>query len=545
MSFGDPKLASNTIEKISDTNGEPVELRTITGSTGFNEALIKEPVSLANATTIKLMLCLLLGCFCQTMNGYDGSLFGGLTSNKTFLSFFHGTNNGEWAAFNSAMYQIGGVCALPFVGPLVDTWGRKVGMSIGAWLIILGTIINGTTLYDADVGQLKGGRFLLGFGVSIVSAAGPIYVVETAHPAWRGVLTAYCNTFWFTGSILASGAVRGGLNLVGNMSWQIPVWLQMVFPGIIALFVWLIPESPRWLFVHNKREAAKDTLIKWHGQGNVDSAWVRLQLAEYEEFLNTDGADKRFWDYRALFRNRASRYRIACNVIFSIFAQWAGNGVLTYFLPAVLTVAGYSDSITQANINLAYACFQFFFALVGAAFVERLGRRKLMLFSMGACCLVWVGMTVASGLFAQSDQTNSSAAKATVAMIFIFGACFSIGITPLQALYPVEVLSFEMRAKGMAFSSLAVNAGGLLNQFAWPISLARIGWHTYIIFIVWDAIQWLVFYFIMPETRRRTLEELDEIFNSKRPVKTSLVPRKVEVDTAGSIIAAEPLEAKV
>lgn len=152
-------------------------------------------------------------------------------------------------------------------------------------------IINGTTLYNpGDIGQLQGGRFILGFGVSIVSAAGPIYVVETAHPAWRGILTAYCNTFWFTGSILASGAVRGALTLGGNISWQIPIWLQMVFPGLIVLFVWFIPESPRWLFVHNKREKATETLTKWHGYGNPDSAWVKLQIAEYEEFLNLNGA---------------------------------------------------------------------------------------------------------------------------------------------------------------------------------------------------------------------------------------------------------------
>lgn len=125
------------------------------------------------------------------------------------------------------MYQIGGVVALPFVGPAVDTWGRRVGMLIGASIIIIGTILNGTTVHldwPANVQQLKAGRFLLGFGVSIVSGAGPIYVVEVAHPAWRGVITAYCNTFWFVGSILASGAIRGGINLKGTVSWQIPVW---------------------------------------------------------------------------------------------------------------------------------------------------------------------------------------------------------------------------------------------------------------------------------------------------------------------------------
>jgi nitrate/nitrite transporter NarK len=90
-------------------------------------------------------------------------------------------------------------------------------------------------------------------------------------------------------------------------------------------------------------------------------------------------------------------------------------------------------------------------------------------------------------------------------MIFIFGAIFSIGITPLQALYPVEVLSYEMRAKGMAFSSLAVNAGGLLNQFAWPVAMRNIGWKTYIIFTIQDAVQAAIIWWMIPETKDRTV----------------------------------------
>lgn len=200
---------------------------------------------------------------------------------------------------------------------------------------------------------------------------------------------------------------------------------------------------------------------------------------------------------------------------------------MTYFLPAVLTTAGYTDSITQANINLGYSCFQFAFAMLGAAFVEKLGRRPLMLFSMTGCCLVWIGMSVASAEFAGSE--NDGAAKAVLAMIFVFGGVFSVGITPLQALYPVEVLSYEMRAKGMAFSSLAVSIAGLLNQFAWPIALANIGWRTYIIFTVWCAIQSAAMYVFMPETRKRTLEELDQVFAAPNPVKASLEPTAVKV----------------
>nr|OQO16755.1 hypothetical protein B0A51_15710 [Rachicladosporium sp. CCFEE 5018] len=539
MSALQEKAATSAVEKIIDSS-DVAEVKVVKGGEAYNEALIKERPPFWNMHTFKLIGCILLGCFCQTMNGFDGSVFGGLTANKTFLNFFHGTADGEWAAINSAMYQIGGVCALPFVGPAIDTWGRRYGMHIGAWLIIIGAVINGTTELTHNVGQLKGGRFLLGFGVSIVSAAGPIYVVETAHPAWRGLLTAYCNTFWFTGSILASGAIRGAITLTGNTSWTIPIYLQMVFPGLIAIFTWFIPESPRWLYVNNKREKAVQVLNEWHGYGHADSAWVKLELEEYEAFLNMDGADKRWWDYRALFRNRASVYRITVNCLFSIFAQWAGNGVLSYFLPAVLTTAGYTESITQANINLGYACFQFVFALTGAAFVDRIGRRPLMLFSMCGTSLVWVGMTIATAQFNQ-DKTNDSAARASIAMIFIFGAVYSVGLTPLQALYPVEVLSFEMRAKGMAFSSLAVNAGGMLNQFAWPIALSKIGWHTYIIFIIWNAVMATVFYFFMPETKNRTLEELDTIFESPNPVKTSLKAHKVALANDGTILASDEI----
>ena len=421
--------------------------------------------------------CVLIGFLCQTANGFDGSLFNGISANSRFLKFFNGTVDGPWQAKVSAMYQIGSVVALPFVGPCIDTWGRRTGMFIGSIIVCIGTIVSATTVTNGSIDQFMGGRFLLGFGVAIASAAGPIYVVETAHPAFRSIVTAYANTTWFVGSILAAGATRGGLNLSGNMSWALPVWLQLFFGGIVVIFCYLIPESPRWLYVNGKKDQAREVLTKWHGQGNPDSPWVKLQLEEYDGFLNLEGADKKWWDYRALFRNRASRYRLACNCVFSICAQWAGNGVLSYFLPAVLEASGYKEDVVKANINLGYSVFQFAFALAGAAFVDKVGRRPMMLFSMGGCSIVWIGMTIASAIFKQSgeENPNASAARATVAMIFIFGATYSVGITPLQALFPVEVLSFEMRAKGMAFSSFSVSAGNLLNQFAWPNSLHNIG----------------------------------------------------------------------
>lgn len=281
--------------------------------------------------------------------------------------------------------------------------------------------------------------------------------------------------------------------------------------SLIVIFAYFIPESPRWLYVNNRVEAAKAMLVRYHGEGNPESEWVKLQMREYDELLEMDGADKRWWDYRALFYDKSSWYRVYCNCCIAICGQWAGNAVLSYFMSSVLDVAGYPGTIAQANITLINNCQQFFWAMCGATIVDRVGRRPLLLFSNYGCCLCWLAITIASAEFAShggSETTDPSAGKACLAFIFIYGAIYSIGYTPLQALYPVEVLSFEMRAKGMAFSSFAVNAANLLNQYAWPVSMQKLGWRTYIIFTIWCFIQGTVIFFTIPETKNRTVSFL-------------------------------------
>lgn len=101
-------------------------------------------------------------------------------------------------------------------------------------------------------------------------------------------------------------------------------------------------------------------------------------------------------------------------------------------------------------------------AFIGCTTVDKFGRRPLLIWVNVGCCICWIGVTAASGIQATKHDAASSAA--TVAMIYIFQAVYSFGWTPLQALYPVEVLSFEMRAKGMAFSTMFVNIGKCLCE---------------------------------------------------------------------------------
>jgi MFS family permease len=170
--------------------------RMMLGDDNFAQAMIKEPPMPWNFIATQLYLFSVVGFFCSTSNGFDSSLFGTLLDNKTFTAFMDVGNVGIGAGIVTSMSQIGGVAALPFIGPAIDTWGRRGGMFIGGLIIVVGVIIQGTCVANHNVHQFMGGRFFMGMGVNIISASGPTYCVEISHPAYRGTVTAIYNVFW-------------------------------------------------------------------------------------------------------------------------------------------------------------------------------------------------------------------------------------------------------------------------------------------------------------------------------------------------------------
>ncbi|OJJ50293.1 hypothetical protein ASPZODRAFT_58497 [Penicilliopsis zonata CBS 506.65] len=506
----------------------------VQGSEMLKAAMEKEPPQPRHKRMLQLYAIVTVAFLCSSINGYDGSLMSNMLVMPTFESEFGASIVGIKAGYISAMYTIGGVCALPFVGPASDTWGRRAGMCIGCGFVILGTIIEGTSNISGKLAQFLAGRFFLGFGNSIAASAAPIYVVEISHPAYRGVMTGLYNTIYNVGSIAAAGALRGGENHAGNTAWLIPTWVQMLMPGLVCVLAFWLPESPRWLYCNDRAEAARAVIVRYHGLDREDSAYLHLQLAEYSEGLKLDGADKRWWDYRALFKDRASRYRLMCNLILSVWGQWSGNGFTSYFMPAFLATAGVTNALTVLNINLGTSFSGWFISMAGASYVERIGRRTLFFSVLLGISFWWVMITISAAIF---HHTGSKAAgDAAILFVNLFGATYSFGITPLQALYPVEVLSYEQRAKGMAFSSLVVNAASLVNMFAMPVAIERIGWKLYIVFAVWVLVEAAVVYFFLVETRGRTLEELDHIFQSDNPRKASIAKKKLTLDADDNIV---------
>lgn len=133
----------SAIDHVDSDNMEKptaVVTKVVMGDEGFNQAMIKEPPFPFNAVAIHLYLISMIGFCCSTSNGFDSSLFGSLLANESFLNFFAVGNVGLKAGIVSSMNQIGAVVSLPFVGPAIDTFGRKAGMFIGASVIIIGGI---------------------------------------------------------------------------------------------------------------------------------------------------------------------------------------------------------------------------------------------------------------------------------------------------------------------------------------------------------------------------------------------------------------------
>lgn len=472
----------------------------------------------------RLYLVLACAYLCGCLNGYDGSLMGGLNGMESYRQYFGTQVDGESTGLTFAMYNIGSLAAIFFTGPVNDWLGRRWGMFVGAVIIIIGTGVQATAPHGQ---QFLAGRFVLGFGVSFCCVSAPTYVSEIAHPVWRGTLTGLYNCTWYIGSIVASAVVLGCSYLPGLEGWRIPVWCQLCTSGVIVVCAFLLPESPRWLVANDKTDEARRVLAKYHGEGDENHPLVKLQLQEMAMQIRADATDKRWWDYSALVNTRPARRRLVCVLGMAVFGQSSGNSLSSYYMAAMLKSAGITEEKKVLALNMVNPILSFFGAVLGARMTDVIGRRPLLIYTIlfSSCCFAIITGT---SKMATDDPTHTAAANTAVAFIFVFGIVFSFGWTPLQSMYIAETLPTETRAKGTAVGNLGSSVAGTILQYSSGPAFKRIGSYFYIFFVFWNLVEAAVIYFYWPETKDRTLEELEEVFAAPDPVKKSLEKRSAE-----------------
>ncbi|KAL1845249.1 hypothetical protein VTK73DRAFT_795 [Phialemonium thermophilum] len=460
---------------------------------------------------IKLNLVLLVPLVSSASVGYDGSMMNGLQTLPQWREFF-GNPEGAILGLMNAVYPLGKVVSLFVVVTYVcDRFGRKLPLLIGVVTCIAFAIMQGLA---QNLHTFVIARAFLGFFTSFLSQPSPIIVTELAYPTQRGKMTALYNTFFYLGSIFAAWCTYGTFKIPSTWSWRIPSILQGAVPLLQGLGLYFLPESPRWLVSQGRKEEAHKILADYHAGGDMDSPLVKFELQEIEAFLTDEAEVLSKVSWMELFRTPANRRRTLIAVVTGWFGQWNGVGVVSYYLTLVLNTIGITKVKDQTLINGLLQIFNWLASTLGGALlVDRVGRRPLFLVStagMLASYIVWTGLT-SHFVTSRNEETG----RAVVAFIFIYYFFYDIAWTPLLQAYPVEIYPYTLRGRGLSIAYIASFVGLIVGNQVNPIAMKNIAWKYYIVFCCILAVLFVVIYFLFPETKGHTLEEIKEVFEGK------------------------------
>ncbi|KIM26257.1 hypothetical protein M408DRAFT_25468 [Serendipita vermifera MAFF 305830] len=488
--------------------------------------------------SIVLYICCFVAFLCSCANGYDGSLMTSINGMQHYKDrFVAGNNLGEGTSIIFSIYTVGGIIGPWFAGPLTDRFGRRGGMFIGGIIICIGSaVIASANAKD----QFIAGRFILGFGVSILTCAAPSYIIEVAPPQWRGRFAAFYNCGWFGGSIPAAAITLGTEKINSDLQWRLPLIFQCFPAGVVVLAVWFLPESPRWLLANGRDAEAKAFLTKYHGNGVENNPVVELEWQEFKDSIKLDASDKRWYDYSGFVKTHAARWRFLMVILMGVFGQFSGNG-LGYFNLSIYESIGY-DTNMQFILNLVNSITSCIGALAGVALADRMPRRKVLVIGTFVCAIM---LAINGGLSAKWAQnasvgiTDLKVGQGALTAYFFFNIIYSFAYTPLQALYPVECLATETRAKGMGMYGVVVSLFSFINLYAGPIALQNIKYNYVFIFVGWDICESIIWYLLCVETVGRTLEELEAVFEAPNPVRASTQLQTIAIKHSGGVAVVD------
>ena len=195
----------------------------------------------------------------------------------------------------------------------------------------------------------------------------------------------------YIGSIVAAWVVYGTQFMENG--WRVPLYCQFIASSVIFIFAWFLPESRPWLVSHGRTASARAALARYHGEGDPEHPLVKLQMAEMEYQISTEGSDKKWWDYRELWKPRAHRRRLICVLTMAAFGQWSGNSVISYYLPVMLENAGITSQQKKLPLNGINAPLCFVAAISGAMLLGRAGRRLLLMSTLVGCIICFSILT--------------------------------------------------------------------------------------------------------------------------------------------------------
>jgi SP family galactose:H+ symporter-like MFS transporter len=381
-------------------------------------------------------------------------------------------------------------------GRLADIFGRRVMLLVTALIFVAGALVCAAA---PSLNILVIGRLIVGLGIGFSTSTVPIYISEVSPPQTRGwqvslfqlaitigILAAYLVDFVFSGS--------GG--------WRWMLGLAFVPGAILGLGMIRMPESPRWLAEHGHSDRAREVLARVRGTENIESEWLEIQktVAETEE-------RGRFSD---LF-GPSVRMALVIGIGLAIFQQVTGINTVIYYAPLIVQSAGISTASGAILATAGIGLVNVIMTIVAMWLIDHVGRRPLLLVGIA-------GMILSLGVlgFVFRMPTGGALAWLAVITLMVYVASFAISLGPIFWLLISEI--YPLRVRGIAEGTAAgVNwAFNFLVSFTFLTLVEVLGPSlTFWVYALLAIASWLFSYYLVPETKGRTLEEIEHSFRHR------------------------------
>ena len=381
-------------------------------------------------------------------------------------------------------------------GRLADVFGRRFMLVITALIFVIGAIVCAAA---PSLTVLVIGRLVVGLGIGLATSTVPIYISEVSPPQTRGwqvslfqlaitigILVAYLVDYVFSNS----------------MGWRWMLGLAFVPGAILGLGMIGMPESPRWLAEHGQPELARRVLARIRGTANIEPEWLEIQktLAEAEE-------RGRFAD----LLNPSVRMALVIGIGLAIFQQVTGINTVIYYAPLIVQSAGISTASGAILATAGIGLVNVIMTIVAMWLIDHAGRRPLLLIGIAGMIL---SLAVLGFVFRM--PTGGALAWLAVITLMVYVASFAISLGPIFWLLIAEI--YPLRVRGIAEGTAAgVNwAFNFLVSITFLTLLEVLGPSlTFWVYALLAIASWLFSYYLVPETKGRTLEEIEHSFRHR------------------------------
>jgi len=435
--------------------------------------------------------------------GYDQGVIGGAL---TFMQEEFGYGSAIEGLITSIV-TLGALVGALLGGGICDRFSRKNALLYASILFVVGAIVQAVS---PTVALIIAGRAVIGLGVGIASVAAPMYVAESAPAETRGRFVSGYQLAITIGILLAQ---TFDLLLTASESWRLMLGLAAI-PGILLLVVVVpVPRSPRWLVAVGRSDQARDSLALTHGPDGVDAAVDELEAAVAAE-------PKSEWS-DLLVGGARGALKVAVGL--ALFQQLTGINALIYYSNAILAEAGFVTASGQAKASLlSVGVVNVLATFIAVAFVDRLGRRPLLIAGLVGMLVGLLGLTTAYSFDVSPGDSGTIVGILSVVWMVVFIASFAFSLGPVVWILISEVFPTNVRGKGMSVATAANWAAAFGLTLVFPVLMDGIGPSaTFALLAAMTVIALWWTWKHVPETKEQSLESIVAMFEAREHVGES------------------------